>query len=128
MKQLAILTLVFLFSACLASVSWGQHYHSYYSGGAYGCGGYPVVGGPGSTLVFGLGNGYAYNGWGYGYRPYYYPPARVTYYRSSGYPAYSGNFGPIYMGPGSGNGGYGGYYGGYGGNFGGYGGGVYRRW
>lgn len=111
MKQLAILTMVFLFSACLASVSWGQHYHS---GGGYRHSGFYRGGGARTTVVVGIGNGLAQPGWGYGYRPYY-PPARVAYYGGFGYPAYRGYYRPIYSAPGCGYGGY-------------PGGGFYYRW
>jgi hypothetical protein len=112
MKQLAILALVFGVSACLASVSWGQHYHH---GGRFQSG-YSGYGGSRTSVVVGFGNFGGYGGgWGYGYQPYY-APSRVTYYRGYpygsgfGYSAYSGYYRPIYpprnygYGPGCGNG------------------------
>jgi hypothetical protein len=100
MKQLTILALVFACSACLASISWGQHYHS----GGYRHGGWNGYRGSGTTVVVGIGSGYrggGYGGWGYGYRPYY-PPARVNYYGGSGYPIRAGYYRPVYAAPGCG--------------------------
>ena len=107
MKQLAILTAVFLVSTCLASISWGQHFHS---GGGYRNSGY-YGGGSRTTVVVGIGNGFGHPGWGYGHRAYY-PPARVSYYGGYGYPVRAGYYRPIYASPGCGSGGYrgGGYY------------------
>lgn len=114
MKRLAILAFVFLFSACLAGISWGQYYQ-YHDGGHSG---YYRQGGSRTTVVVGFGNAPVYGGWGYGHQPYYAP--RVGYYQNfGGYPVRYGYQRPYYPAPGCGYGYGGGRYSG---------GGIYFGW
>ncbi|MFM7116827.1 MAG: hypothetical protein ACKO81_13910 [Planctomycetota bacterium] len=92
MRQLVILAFVFVTSACLASVTWGQHF--YYQGPNYTWDYYQ--GGSQSNVAFSFGNGPAYRG--YGYQPY--PMPRVSYYQNYGYPVRYGYQRPIYSAPG----------------------------
>lgn len=107
MRQLAILSFVFVAGICLANVSWGQ-----------GCrhGGYYR---PGTSISIGYGNFGYYNNVGYGYNTNYYPGGYgYGYGYGGGYPvhyhrAYSVPAVPYYR-PGCG--------------YGGSGGGIYFRW
>lgn len=116
MKRLAILALVFGIGVCLASISWGQHFHQ----SGFNHTGFYRQGGSRTTVVVGFGNAPFHGGWGYGHHPYYVP--RVSYYQhfgNFGYPVRYGYQRPFYPAPGCGYG-----YGG--GHFSG--GGAFFRW